>query len=147
MSASDDNYWSFVNFDTGNDLAVLRDCYDISALQHIVKYGYQDDISNNPYYPGKFGYTDRFVGIAARMNDCPDVIAKKELDRDAGILAVKILNEDFSNRRRPTLIVPEMQVKGVMQDCDKVAFETLVKAETPHHVPSVSPKKNNGQTL
>ncbi len=73
--------------------------------------------------------------------------AEEKIIRRMRSLAKKILDRDFPDRRKPTCVVPEMQWRGLMQYCDRDAFDALVKAETPRHAPSVSPKKNNGQTL
>lgn len=148
MRATQDNFWEYIPLRGEYDLDVWGQNYNISALQFIQQNGYQDDIDNNPDYPDLFLYTNEFSGIAALMNasqDDPDKLAA--LKKAAGELASTILDDDFPYRRKPTSMVPEMQQRGLMQYCDRDAFEALVRIDAPRHVPSVTPKKNNGQTL
>ena len=148
MRATQDNFWNYIFLNGKDELSVLGKNYNISALQFIRQNGYQDDIANNPAYPGYFRYTDRFAVIADRMNtsqDDPDKLAA--LKKAAGDLASTILNNDFPERRKSTCVVPEMQWRGLMKYYDRDAFEALVRIDAPRHVPSVTPKKSNGQTL
>lgn len=148
MRATQENFWKLANFDTGEDLGVTQRNWDIAGLQYTVRYGYDDGIAEDSYYPGMaFSYAEQFDGIGRRTDHAANEQEKQQTGNEGRTLAGAILQRDFPDIRRSLACIPDMQRQGVSRYIDRDAFETLLKPEPPRQVPSVTPKKGKGKTI